>query len=83
MLALMALTHRLRHRQTLRASDSSRLEISSREESRPVALPSLKGLDQQGCGARSGGGQLVNHPEDTVHAKPLVGDDSAELGVTR
>ena len=49
-----------------------------REEDRTVAPPSPKGLDQQGCGARSDGGQLVNDPKDTVHAKSLLGSDSSE-----
>lgn len=58
-------------------------DLLSGEEDSPVVLPSLKGLDQQGRGASSGGGQLVNHPEDTVHRKPLVGGDSTEMAVSR
>lgn len=54
-----------------------------REEDRPVALPNSQGIDQQGCGAGSGNGQLVNDPKYAVDAKPLLGSDSAEQTVAR
>ena len=52
-----------------------------REEDRAVASPRTQGLDQQGGGAGSGNGQLVNDPKHAVDAKPLLGSDSAEQDV--
>ena len=48
-----------------------------REEDRVVALPGPQGLDQQGCRAGSGNGQLVNDPKHAVDVKPFIGSDSA------
>lgn len=58
-------------------------DFAPREEDRAVVPPSPKGLGQQGCGAGSGGSQLVDDPKDTVYPDPVLGGDSSEQGVAR